>query len=89
MKKIVMSQEVKKMMPIWEDFIIKLGYSKREGYLFALGYAQELSKLPILLKIKALDSQYDPCMEAGFLNARINEKQALKRFKQKEPKSAG
>jgi hypothetical protein len=81
MQTIMLSDELKEMMPIWERFIIELGYTKKQAKLFAEGYANSLKKLPMLEKMDALYNQHEECMAAGFRNAKINEAQALKRVK--------
>ncbi len=81
MQTIMLSDELKAMMPIWERFIIELGYTKKQAKLFAEGYANSLKRLSMLEKMDALYDKHDKCMTAGFRNAKISETQALKRAK--------
>ncbi len=81
------SDMIKEMKPVWIKFIVNLGYTEKKGKLFADGYANCLSKLPILGKMYALSFQDDKCMAAGFTAAHINEEQALKRYKKTQEKS--
>ena len=73
-----MSDEIKRMKPTWIKFITDLGYTKEQGELFADGYANHLSTLPIMEKLNAIAYQHDKCMTAGFKNANIDEKEAWK-----------
>lgn len=80
-KTIKLSEELKKMKPVWKNFIEELGYTKAQAKKFADGYAAELKKLPTLGKMKALARQDDKCMKAGFDAAGIDEKEAYERSK--------
>jgi len=73
------SEMLKEMKPVWKRFIVGLGYSQEQGDKFAEGYAAAVSKLPLVGKLMAMESQYDPCMTAGFEAAGIDEADALKR----------
>lgn len=79
MDKFEIKKEVKKMKPVWSDFIVSLGYTKEKGDKFAEGYENELKKLPIFEKIDALSHQHDKCMETGFIFASINEDEAYQK----------
>lgn len=81
MKTVTISQEVEKMKPIWVNFIKDLGYTQEQGERFAEGYKGELSKLPLNEKLRALSSQHDRCMKAGFIFAEIDEDEAFDRAK--------
>lgn len=80
MEKLIISEEIAKMIPIWEEFITDLGYSKKKAKLFAEGYAEKLKTLPILEKMSALAQPDDECMTSGFEKAGINEDKAHKKF---------
>jgi hypothetical protein len=71
---------VEDMKPVWEEFIVGLGYSKKKGKLFADGYAAAIEELPLLEKLRALEQQDDECMTAGFEAARIEEDEAFRRY---------
>lgn len=81
MQVVLVSEQVKEMIPVWTGFVVGLGYTKAQGERFAQGYADAVKKLPLVGKMIALASQYDPCMTAGFEAAGIDEKEALERAK--------
>lgn len=74
------SEMVKEVKPIWKNFILDLGYSQEQAEKFVEGYEGHLANLPLIEKMKAVSTQYDPCMEAGFKNAGIEEEEALARY---------
>ena len=75
------SEMIKEMKPVWTGFIVGLGYTEAQGEKFAEGYAEAVRSLPIVGKLIALESQYGPCMTAGFEAAGIDEQEALTRSK--------
>ncbi len=80
MAKIVRTSEmVEEMKPVWAEFIVSLGYTQEQCDQFAEGYAQELSSLPIMEKLDALENKDDQCMSAGFEAAGIDEDEAFER----------
>lgn len=79
MRIVKISEMVEEMRPVWIEFIVGLGYTEEQGEKFAEGYAKEMSKLPTIGKLRALDTQDDKCMTAGFLAAGINEDEAFER----------
>jgi len=79
-KKIMLSKEIEAMRPIWEEFIVKLGYTKEQGKMFADGYEEKLKTLPMLEKTDAIYNQNDECMAAGYKKAGIDEDEALDKF---------
>jgi len=81
MQVVLVSEQIKELMPVWTGFIVGLGYTQDQGEKFAQGYADALAKLPIVGKMIALESQYGPCMTAGFTAAGIDEQEALERSK--------
>ena len=78
---IMISDQVKQMVPVWKKFITDLGYSESQAELFAEGYKDQLSKLPLLGKMRALSYQDDACMKSGFQKAGIDENEAFERSK--------
>ncbi|HJV33333.1 MAG TPA: hypothetical protein VJ694_04880 [Patescibacteria group bacterium] len=79
MQVVLVSEQIKEMLPVWAGFIVGLGYTKEQGEKFAQGYADAVKKLPLVGKMMALANQYDPCMTAGFKAAGIDEQEAITR----------
>ena len=77
------SEVVAEMKPVWAEFIVNLGYTKKQGKKFAEGYVAKLMKLPLLEKLRALKTQYGPCMTAGFNAVGIDEDEAFEKAKSK------
>jgi hypothetical protein len=78
-QKINISEMIKEYKPIWEQFILDLGYSAAAAKKFANGYEKAVLKLPLLEKLIAIEQSHDDCMKAGLKAANINEKNAAKR----------
>ena len=76
---------VEEMRPIWESFIeVDLGYSEEKAEQFAEGYEEELTTLPTVEKLMALERMHDECMTAGFEKAGIDEEEAMARYQDEE-----
>jgi hypothetical protein len=76
MGKSEISKLIEEMKPIWNKYIVDLGYTEKQGKKFAEGYTKEISKSSESEKAHAINKKYGPCMTAGFNNAGINEFEA-------------
>lgn len=85
MTQVVMTSEIfNEMRPIFEEFILNLGYTEEQAKLFAEGYIEAANKLPIAGKMMAASNQDPECMSAGFIKASINEEETLSRYENKK-----
>lgn len=81
MNVMMISQEIEDMKPVFKEFITELGYTEEQGTKFSEGYIKALSNFSTIRKLQALSEMDDECMSAGFINAEIDENEALNKFK--------